>query len=124
MIINEQKHPWCWRERLFYLFKDGSIMELTHYYTKGGYNHYLVPKDFVEENVVARVICKSRIDQALTVQTGKTHYKPSIIPPILVPEPTTFVEWLKFLEIKKTKVKMAIVKKPSKVKKKSRLRVA
>lgn len=75
MIQNEQKHNWAWRERLFYLCNDGSVYELTFWYTKHGYNYYLPPLDKdIKNNVVARIICKSKVNHALTVQTRKIQY--------------------------------------------------
>lgn len=73
MILNEQKHPWCWRERVFYLYTNGLVEELTHLYSKNGYNYYKLPK--IKRPIVCRIICKSKVDTVMTVQTGKITYK-------------------------------------------------
>lgn len=39
-IINEQKHPWCWKERLFNVYADGSIVESFYIGCKGGQRYY------------------------------------------------------------------------------------
>lgn len=74
MIINEQKHYWFWDERLFYVYSDGSIIELAFYFKKGVVRHYLTPRKFQPSKIVARFICKSKVDKATTVQTGKLTY--------------------------------------------------
>jgi len=69
-IINKQKQIWCWSERLFYIFSDGTIYECAWMYRKNGYNHYVpYPKEL--GTAVARFICKSKVDKVASV--GK-HY--------------------------------------------------
>jgi hypothetical protein len=75
-ILNKQKYNWAWRERVYYVYADGTIYELAHWYKKGGYNYYIPPLE--KGNVVARIVCKSKVNHTLTIQTGELHYNKNV----------------------------------------------
>ncbi len=79
-IINEQKINWCWTERLFYTFSDGTIYECAWMYSKNGYNHYVLYPEKLGKPI-GRFIVKSKVDKVATV--GKTYLviKPTLLFP-------------------------------------------
>lgn len=72
-ILNQQKTYWHTKDKLFVLFSGGIIWECTEYYRKGGEILWLKAPEYLGKPI-GRFIVKTKVNHALTVQTGRLHY--------------------------------------------------
>lgn len=59
MIINKQPDRWFWKEKVFYIYSDGDIIEPSPLGSKGGYNYYSLPK-IKKRNLLLRIVAKNK----------------------------------------------------------------